>query len=200
MDGIIFPYSPESTCSCVKLTLSLRLQYLGHIYQYWLSGELPYFIALSYEPLCSSSIFSFSASVNITGWRFILDGQILEYDLNLSSFSVKNNVGSCSRNFLKKGDGLAIFLPVKSVNSSSITPPSLDSSFSWTSSCSSSSCKKKSMSPSSSSSNSPISSSPTIISSNSISSAFNSSPNSISFCATISSINFSVFIARFLQS
>ena len=80
-------------------------------------------MARSYEPAWSLSIVSFSLSVNKTGCLLILDGQILEYDLNLLSFSVRKRVGSCSRNFLKKGVGFAIFLPVISFNSSSIAPP-----------------------------------------------------------------------------
>lgn len=43
--GIIEPYSPLSTCSCVRLTLSRKLQYLGQIYQCFFPSLLPYSMA-----------------------------------------------------------------------------------------------------------------------------------------------------------
>ena len=69
-------------------------------------------MACSYEPGCSSSIFSFSLSVKITGCLLLFHAQSREYPLNFPSDSVRNSAGSFSYIALKNGLGSAIFIPV----------------------------------------------------------------------------------------
>ena len=41
LNGITFPYFPDFTSSSVKLVLSFKLQYLGHIYQNFSPPGIP---------------------------------------------------------------------------------------------------------------------------------------------------------------
>ena len=103
-----------STSSCVKLTFFFKSQYRGHIYQYFLLWEEPYFIALSYEPAWFSSICLFSSSVKIIGCLLTFQGHDREYSLMFPAVFFGNKTGSSEYNLWKTGFGFDNFAPVMS--------------------------------------------------------------------------------------
>ena len=103
-----------STSSCVKLTFFFKSQYRGHIYQYFLLCEDPYFIALSYEPAWFSSICFFSSSVKIIGCLLTFQGHDREYSLMFPVVFFGNKTGSSEYNLWKTGFGFDNFAPVMS--------------------------------------------------------------------------------------